>query len=103
MEHLLRHAGIEAREMVMWITALCDYRKCGSMGEPVATPRILGTTILGTPAQKAFLENSATPVNANTIAYATLVGQGSATALQGVPGISTFATGTIFIGSFTMK
>ena len=51
-----------------------------------------GTTILGTPDQKAFLENPATPVNANTIAYAALVGQGSATALQGVPGVSTFAT-----------
>ena len=48
MEHLLRHAGIEEREMVMWIAALCGYRKCDSMGEPVATPRILSATILGT-------------------------------------------------------
>jgi len=51
-----------------------------------------GATILGTPDQKAFLENPATPVNSNTVAYAALVGQGSATALQGVPGVSTFAT-----------
>ena len=51
-----------------------------------------GATILGTPAQKAFLENAATPVNANTVAYAQLVAQGSATALQGVPGVDTFAT-----------
>lgn len=51
-----------------------------------------GTTILGTPDQKAFLENPATPVNSNTIAYAALVGQASATALQGVPGVSTFAS-----------
>ena len=60
-----------------------------------------GTTILGTPAQKAFLENSTTPVNANTMAYAELVGQGSATALQGVPGVSTFATsGEVLPGSY---
>jgi carboxypeptidase family protein/TonB-dependent receptor-like protein len=51
-----------------------------------------GATILGTPDQKAFLENPATPVNGNTVTYAALVGQGSATALQGIPGTSTFAT-----------
>jgi len=60
-----------------------------------------GTTILGTPAQKAFLENPVTPVNGNTIAYAALVGQGSQTALQGVPGASTFATsGEVLPASF---
>ena len=51
-----------------------------------------GATILGTPDQKAFLENPATPVNGDTVQYAALVGQASATALQGIPGVSTFAT-----------
>ena len=51
-----------------------------------------GTTILGTPDQKAFLENPATPVNSDTVTYAALVGQASATALQGIPGVSTFVT-----------
>jgi len=51
-----------------------------------------GVTIQGTPEQQAFLENPATPVNAQTVQYAGLVGAGSSTALSGVPGSSTFAT-----------
>ena len=48
--------------------------------------------ILGTSEQKAFLENPATPVNAQTVQYAGLVGASSSTALNGVPGSSTFAS-----------
>src|SRR5208283_2223871 len=51
-----------------------------------------GVTIQGTAEQKAFLENAGTPVNAQTVQYAGLVGAGSSTALNGVPGSSTFAT-----------
>lgn len=52
----------------------------------------VGATILGTAAQKAFLENALTPVNAGTIQYATLVREASNTALNGVPGVTRFLT-----------
>jgi len=51
-----------------------------------------GAVVLGTAEQKVFLENPATPVNAQTVQYAQLVGASSSTALNGVPGSSTFAT-----------
>ena len=51
-----------------------------------------GATVLGTAEQKVFLENSATPVNPQTVQYAQWVGAGSSTALNGAPGSSTFAS-----------
>ena len=51
-----------------------------------------GTTIQGTPAQAAFLSNPSTPVNPSTAQYAAMVQAASATALSGVPGVSTFAS-----------
>lgn len=51
-----------------------------------------GTTIQGTPAQQAFLSNAQTPVNTATTQYAAMVQAASATAISGVPGVSTFAS-----------
>jgi len=56
--------------------------------------RFLGpnTTILGTPIQAGFLSDPQTPVNAGTTQYAAMVGASSATAVSGIPGVSTFAS-----------